>query len=171
MDQSMFTRFDGRIGRRSWWIGTLIVMAVSLVLYFVIGGLMGGGLTADPEKILEPGFLEGYMRQQALLQLIMLALVAYPVTALMSKRLNDRDRPSWLKWLFWLPSVLNIVLTFAGLTMTATEISGVMVPVPTALSTVLGIASAIIGLWALIELGFLRGTAGPNRHGPDPLAS
>lgn len=25
-------------------------------------------------------------------------------------------------------------------------------------------------LWSLIELGFLRGTKGPNRFGPDPLA-
>jgi uncharacterized membrane protein YhaH (DUF805 family) len=26
------------------------------------------------------------------------------------------------------------------------------------------------GLWLLIELGFLRGTVGPNRFGPDPVA-
>lgn len=26
------------------------------------------------------------------------------------------------------------------------------------------------GLWMLIELGFLRGTDGPNRFGPDPIA-
>jgi uncharacterized membrane protein YhaH (DUF805 family) len=28
----------------------------------------------------------------------------------------------------------------------------------------------LIGIWALIENGFLRGTQGPNRFGPDPLA-
>ena len=29
----------------------------------------------------------------------------------------------------------------------------------------------VIGwIWALIELGFLLGTAGPNKYGPDPLA-
>ena len=27
------------------------------------------------------------------------------------------------------------------------------------------------GLWYLIECGFLRGTPGPNNHGPDPLAA
>ncbi len=27
------------------------------------------------------------------------------------------------------------------------------------------------GLWYLIECGFLRGTAGPNNYGPDPLAA
>jgi uncharacterized membrane protein YhaH (DUF805 family) len=28
----------------------------------------------------------------------------------------------------------------------------------------------LVNLWVLIELGFLRGTPGPNRYGPDPLA-
>ena len=27
------------------------------------------------------------------------------------------------------------------------------------------------GLWALIETGFLKGTAGPNRFGNDPLGA
>jgi uncharacterized membrane protein YhaH (DUF805 family) len=27
------------------------------------------------------------------------------------------------------------------------------------------------GLWYLIECGFLKGTAGPNTYGPDPLAA
>ena len=31
-------------------------------------------------------------------------------------------------------------------------------------------AIPLIGIWALIENGFLRGTEGPNRFGPDPLA-
>lgn len=32
-------------------------------------------------------------------------------------------------------------------------------------------AVPVLGLvWLMVELGFLRGTAGPNRFGPDPLA-
>jgi uncharacterized membrane protein YhaH (DUF805 family) len=27
----------------------------------------------------------------------------------------------------------------------------------------------IVGLWALVECGFLKGTSGANRFGPDPL--
>ena len=30
--------------------------------------------------------------------------------------------------------------------------------------------SFAITVWAIVELGFLRGTLGPNRYGPDPLA-
>ncbi len=26
------------------------------------------------------------------------------------------------------------------------------------------------GIWLLVELGFLRGTEGPNKYGPDPIA-
>jgi uncharacterized membrane protein YhaH (DUF805 family) len=34
---------------------------------------------------------------------------------------------------------------------------------------VAGLVSLIISIWALVELGFLRGTPGPNQYGPDPL--
>ena len=34
---------------------------------------------------------------------------------------------------------------------------------------VLGLASFVISIWALVEIGFLRGTVGPNAYGPDPL--
>jgi uncharacterized membrane protein YhaH (DUF805 family) len=35
--------------------------------------------------------------------------------------------------------------------------------------SLIGLIPVIGGLWLLIELGFLRGTAGPNSYGPDPL--
>ena len=35
----------------------------------------------------------------------------------------------------------------------------------------LGLIPILGALWLLVELGFLRGTQGPNRFGPDPLAS
>jgi uncharacterized membrane protein YhaH (DUF805 family) len=31
------------------------------------------------------------------------------------------------------------------------------------------LASLAISIWGLVELGFLRGTVGPNQYGPDPL--
>jgi uncharacterized membrane protein YhaH (DUF805 family) len=67
----------------------LIMIAVSIITYFILGTIIGSGLTSmAPQKVLEPGFLEGYMRNAALMQLIMLVIVAYPVTALMAKRLQ-----------------------------------------------------------------------------------
>ncbi|MGE3873090.1 MAG: hypothetical protein AB7F74_09050 [Parvibaculaceae bacterium] len=49
-------------------------------------------------------------------------------------------------------------------------LGGVAIPTQSALGRVLSIASLVVGIWALIELGILKGTDGPNRHGPDPLA-
>jgi uncharacterized membrane protein YhaH (DUF805 family) len=34
---------------------------------------------------------------------------------------------------------------------------------------ILDLIGAAIAIWALIEIGFLRGTKGPNNYGPDPL--
>ena len=35
--------------------------------------------------------------------------------------------------------------------------------------SLIGLIPIIGGIWMLIELGFLKGTAGPNSYGPDPL--
>ena len=34
---------------------------------------------------------------------------------------------------------------------------------------VAGLIGLVCVIWGLVELGFLRGTRGPNRFGPDPL--
>jgi uncharacterized membrane protein YhaH (DUF805 family) len=36
--------------------------------------------------------------------------------------------------------------------------------------TVVYLLGAAVLIWAIVELGCLRGTEGPNRFGPDPLA-
>ena len=33
----------------------------------------------------------------------------------------------------------------------------------------LSLAGLVVAVWGLVELGFLRGTVGPNQYGPDPL--
>ena len=37
--------------------------------------------------------------------------------------------------------------------------------------TLIILIPVIGGIWALVELGFLRGAEGPNEYGPDPLAN
>ncbi len=174
MDLQTFTSFDGRIGRKTWWLGTLVMFVVGIILYFILSSVMGTGFTAmmDPAKVMEPGFMESYMKSAAWQQLISLVILGYPVTALMSKRLNDRDRPSWFKWAFWAPTVLSTVLGIAGMGYTSVDAGGgVMMPTPSTLMTILSVLAMVVGLWALVELGFLKGTAGPNSHGNDPVAA
>lgn len=173
MNLQTFTSFAGRIGRQTWWLGTIVMIIVAIILYFILSAIMGTGLSAmmDPQKMLEPGFMESYMKSAAWQQLISLVILGYPITALMSQRLNDRNRPSWFKWLFWAPTVLSTLLGVAGMGYAMADAGGgVMMPAPTTLMTVLSVLSIIVGIWALVELGFLRGTEGPNEHGPDPVA-
>jgi uncharacterized membrane protein YhaH (DUF805 family) len=61
--------------------------------------------------------------------------------------LHERNKGGW--WL--LPMYLAPVIFY-------------VVPVMTT------VAGGALLIWPLVELGFLRGTAGPNRYGPDPLA-
>jgi uncharacterized membrane protein YhaH (DUF805 family) len=164
MDMSMFTGFAGRINRAKWWLGTVILIVIGAILYFILAAVFGLGAVTDPAQI------ASMMRTVAILQIVLLAILAYPTTALMMKRLNDRDRPSYFAYIFWAPTVLSVLGGLLGLTMTTTDMGGVAIPTQSGLGWILTIASAIIGIWALIELGILKGTDGPNQHGPDPLA-
>lgn len=87
---------------------------------------------------------------------ILYLLMLWPALAIGVKRLHDRDKSAWWLLVFYaLPAVLNIVVE-GGEGMAA---------------TVFGMASLGISIWALVELGFLRGTVGANRYGADPLAA
>ena len=40
-----------------------------------------------------------------------------------------------------------------------------------ALAGAAGFAAFVISVWLFVQIGFLRGTGGPNRFGPDPLGA
>ena len=88
-------------------------------------------------------------------------ILTYPEFAVAAKRAHDRDISTWIIGLFFAGSVAFDLLAIAGLA--GTTEAGASVVVPIALW-------GIFGLVVLVDLGFRRGTEGPNRHGPDPLA-
>jgi len=70
------------------------------------------------------------------------------------KRLHDRDKSAWRLLIFYGgPTVLEAVRWWTGRSGGA-----------------LDFLSLVLFAWAIVELGFLRGVAGPNKYGPDPLA-
>jgi uncharacterized membrane protein YhaH (DUF805 family) len=46
---------------------------------------------------------------------------------------------------------------------------GIPMATPTMVFSVLGLVMLVYSIYMLVVLGFLKGTAGPNQYGPDPL--
>lgn len=68
------------------------------------------------------------------------------------KRLHDCDKSGWWLLVFYLlPGLLS------GAAMSMDD------------SIILNLLSFAVSIWGLVQLGFLRGTVGPNRFGPDPI--
>lgn len=68
------------------------------------------------------------------------------------KRLHDCDKSGWWLLVFYL---LPGLLSAAAMSMDD--------------SVVLNLLSFAVSIWGIVQLGFLRGTIGPNRFGADPI--
>ena len=140
----LFTSFDGRINRKPYWLASLILVAAAILVMVVLV------VALDP---LSAAFRIGTF-------IVQLALL-YPVSALMAKRLHDRGRPTWWIAIALVPMVLQGLLQAMGVIGNPLQSN--------ALDYLFGLIVFVVGIWFLIELGFLRGTPGANQYGPDPL--
>jgi uncharacterized membrane protein YhaH (DUF805 family) len=103
--------------------------------------------------------------------LIISLLLIYPAYCIGMKRRQDRDNNGTdLKVLLGASVVVSLLQAFGiGLEMTDVG-NGVMMPMPSMWFTILGAVLAVFSIYMVIQLGFLRGTAGANSYGPDPHA-
>ena len=85
----------------------------------------------------------------------------YPEFAVAVKRAYDRNMPLWLLIVFFGASAVLDLLTVLQWTGTEDE--------PSLLTLLIALPFTVLGLALLVELGFRRGTIGPNQYGPDPL--
>jgi uncharacterized membrane protein YhaH (DUF805 family) len=136
--------FNGRLNRKPYWLTTLVLILIMMVLVALVFSIGGAGL------------LTGDM--SALGGLIIVILLIYiPILwiglAISAKRLHDRNKSAWWLVLFYLvPAILQGLSEHLGM-----------------VGLVLSLIGFAISIWALVEIGFLRGTVGPNQYGPDPL--
>ena len=137
----LFFSLDGRIGRRRFWLGTLILLGVSVAATYLVLVLVGPSKAAV-----------------AFSAAIAFAL-AYPSYAVMAKRFQDRSKPGWLALIGLLPVYgVNLLYTF-GVFDTLN---------PSRVAQGFDAVIVLISIWFLVELGLLRGTNGPNAYGLDP---
>jgi uncharacterized membrane protein YhaH (DUF805 family) len=86
----------------------------------------------------------------------------YPEFAVAVKRAHDRNMPVWLLLAFFGAGAFLDLLMVLDLAGTDDQ--------PSAISLIVAIPFTVFGLALLYELGFRKGTEGPNQYGPDPLA-
>jgi uncharacterized membrane protein YhaH (DUF805 family) len=134
---------SGRINRAKYWRSFLI---------YILAGLLAAVILFTAAGIAAPLFI------------IMIVVVLIPWllwgVSFTTERLHDRDKSAWWLVVFYLvPGVLGQLAKTAWLAGSA----------GTAVHYVLALAGFALTIWGFVEIGFLRGTAGSNAYGPDPL--
>lgn len=141
----LFTSFEGRINRKPYWIGVIILVAISLAVTLLLALTVG---------------TQG--RSFLILTFVIQLVFLYPSAALLVKRLQDRNRPAWFAALILVPIILQAITNLVGIT--GDPMSQGM------LDYLFAAWILIVGVWFFVELGCLRGTIGDNQYGPDPLS-
>jgi len=160
----LFFGFSGRINRGKYWLTLVIWLLIWIVaiVALLLGGLAIFDRNLQDGSLPDPEDFDAFwrmVRDYGVLSLIILVfLIVSWVSALAIgvKRLHDRDRSGW-----WI-----VLLYFGPMVLQAAQQSAES---GTLASILLGIGAFAVSIWALVELGFLRGTSGPNRFGADPL--
>jgi uncharacterized membrane protein YhaH (DUF805 family) len=119
---------------------------------FCGAGLLVGVILLTAASIAAPLFI------------IMVVLVLIPWLlwgfSIATERLHDRDKSAWWLVVFYLvPGVLGQFAKAAWFAGAA----------GTVLDYILALAGFALTIWGFVEIGCLRGTAGSNTYGPDPL--
>ena len=146
---------EGRISRKPYWIGILVLVTASLVLTMALAPMFGvsfNDLIADirPSKAVK-------------LDILVNLIVLWPGLAITIKRLHDRNRSALWGIILYVLFAVMAALEFMGFTGTPER------PEPAFLAIVLLMLA--VGLWLLVDLGFRKGTQGVNEYGPNPLAA
>lgn len=174
--QYLYLKTEGRISRKTWWIGTLIMIVAVAVVQFLILPLLGLGtvhldvlVANNPDREQLATTMVAAMQAASWGNLIIYVLLVYPAYCLGVKRRHDRNNKG-LDLLFYLGAsvVLALVQVF-GMAYTIGEMAGVPMPMPTLPFAILGGAIGIFGIYLIVVMGFLKGTAGANDFGADPL--
>jgi uncharacterized membrane protein YhaH (DUF805 family) len=99
----------------------------------------------------------------------MFIVFVYPSAAISIKRRHDRNNNGLDVWIYFALVVIVQLISALGVGMSTMDVGGTAIPVPGPIVTGLGLIVGIYAIYLLVVLGFLKGTAGPNNYGPDPL--
>ena len=137
-----YLSFQGRSNRKRYWLTVLSICGL-----FLASALVGAVLQIVPFLSL------------AVIPVWVALVIAIFANA--TRRLHDRNKSAWWLLLFYVvPAILGIPFQLAQYG----PPDGFQ-----ALASLLALIGLPFTVWGLVELGFRKGNAGPNRFGEDPL--
>jgi len=140
---------EGRIPRAMFWLGWLILIAVELATRFALG-LPLLTTPSDPFSL-------------RLLNFVVDAVLLYPGAVVLVKRLHDRNLSGQLIGWLIVPYSVLMITNLLGMSGDPEHMGFV--------ETLLVLATGVVTVAFIVDLGFRAGTAGPNRYGPEPQKS
>ena len=165
----IFFGFRGRINRKIYWTGSVLVGLAGFLFAALLAYLATGNPLA-PEVWERPADKAGIWGP---VWLAYFGFLVWPSTALAIKRLHDRDRPAWIWYVYYClalaVSLMPIKASLGAEPNAPFSVLGIPPEVFLTLLSVLAIVVAFFAGYIFFELGVFRGTPGPNAHGEDPL--
>ncbi len=152
--------FRGRLNRKPYWIATITISlgyAAALFVFLSVGHIISQNSAAnEPQALVLFG---------AVLLMVISGFVTYFIATIYAKRLHDRNKSAlWLLFIVVGGGLFEFATLF-GVATVGTDAE------PSTLGNALIAIGGLISLWFFIELGFFKGTQGPNRFGDDPLGA
>ena len=157
--KQLFFSFNGRIPRSDLWAGSFGLTLAAVVLVALLFPI-ASSLDLDLRTHISIGPIDTLLIWVPIIPILI--VIYFCFFALVAKRLHDRNRSAW--WLLILiivPLLDSVVFKLWS----SKPVDGV-----NATQIIWAVARSVIAIWFVIELALLKGTDGPNRFGPDPLA-
>jgi uncharacterized membrane protein YhaH (DUF805 family) len=160
-------RFDGRINRAKYWLATLTILGCMIFVLIVLAVVASAFNIGGPLAINLIGisasvqFTDDDVAAKAslfprIVTIPMTFVFGWAYAAVSIKRLHDRNKSGW-----WM---IPFIVATALYGQFADRLGGSWA------AALLGLAVLIFFIWGMVEMCWLKGTRGPNRFGPDPLA-
>jgi uncharacterized membrane protein YhaH (DUF805 family) len=173
--------FGSRIGRKQFWFGAAVLVIasglISLLVSFVRGFFDRGGATRGQMRFELSWIWElGAYVRPSWTDLVLFLAFAYPWGFLSVMRRHDADSRGWDVLVYMALSGALLLVQVLGPTYITTVFGVTTIPngmlpgIPLHILTVLQVALLAYLAYLLVMLAVLKGTRGPNRFGPDPLA-
>jgi uncharacterized membrane protein YhaH (DUF805 family) len=148
----MFFSLEGRISRKNWWIGNLLLTPVQIGLSVLLYWLLG----ISPHNIWNDDPVTPII---ATADAIIFVIILHPSLAIDIKRLHDRGSSAYFLVPFYLSGLLMIAVEgiYRQLFIETPYWQWTLVPM------------TLYSIWLLFELGFRKGQPENSKYGPDPL--